>query len=194
MRKIPWRRAWQPALGFLPGEPHGQRSLASCSPRGRTESDPTERLTHTRGCREARAALVLSRSLGLEAAPCSLQVAWARALSCPAHLRHRVAAWPHSAPYPSLCAWHSPRDPTPWEFSCQWRLLLAQSGPASARVLSVWGPLRQTRPRWPPAPLPAACVCGPCVAPHPAFSSQHLCPAVFIVMSDASSRAGAPGG
>ena len=25
--KIPWRRAWQPTLVFLPGESHGQRSL-----------------------------------------------------------------------------------------------------------------------------------------------------------------------
>ena len=29
--KIPWRRAWQPALVFLPGESHGQRSLAGYS-------------------------------------------------------------------------------------------------------------------------------------------------------------------
>ena len=28
VRKIPWRRAWQPILVFLPGEAHGQRSLA----------------------------------------------------------------------------------------------------------------------------------------------------------------------
>ena len=27
VRKIPWRRAWQPTPGFLPGEPHRQRSL-----------------------------------------------------------------------------------------------------------------------------------------------------------------------
>ena len=27
--KIPWRRAWQPITVFLPGEFHGQRSLAS---------------------------------------------------------------------------------------------------------------------------------------------------------------------
>ena len=27
--KIPWRRAWQATLVFLPGRPHGQRSLAS---------------------------------------------------------------------------------------------------------------------------------------------------------------------
>ena len=36
IRKIPWRRAWQPTLVFLPGElpgeSHGQRNLASCSP------------------------------------------------------------------------------------------------------------------------------------------------------------------
>ena len=25
--KIPWRKAWQPTLVFLPGESHGQRSL-----------------------------------------------------------------------------------------------------------------------------------------------------------------------
>ena len=30
--KIPWRRAWQPTLVFLPGESHGQKSLAGCSP------------------------------------------------------------------------------------------------------------------------------------------------------------------
>ena len=30
--KIPWRRAWQPTLVFLPGESHGQRSLAGYSP------------------------------------------------------------------------------------------------------------------------------------------------------------------
>ena len=28
VRKIPWRRAWQPTSVFLPGESHGQRSLA----------------------------------------------------------------------------------------------------------------------------------------------------------------------
>jgi len=28
---IPWRRTWQPTPVFLPGEPHGQRSLAGCS-------------------------------------------------------------------------------------------------------------------------------------------------------------------
>ena len=32
--KIPWRRAWQPTLVFLPGKSHGQRSLVGCSPQG----------------------------------------------------------------------------------------------------------------------------------------------------------------
>ena len=32
VRKIPWRRAWQPTPAFLPGESHGQRSLTGYSP------------------------------------------------------------------------------------------------------------------------------------------------------------------
>jgi len=32
VRKIPWGRAWQPTLVFLPGESQGQRSLAGYSP------------------------------------------------------------------------------------------------------------------------------------------------------------------
>ena len=43
--KIPWRRAWQPTPRFLPGESHGQRSLAGYGSWGRKESDTTERLT-----------------------------------------------------------------------------------------------------------------------------------------------------
>ena len=42
VRKIPWRKAWQPTLVFLPGESHGQRSLVNYSPRGHKESDTTE--------------------------------------------------------------------------------------------------------------------------------------------------------
>ena len=45
--KIPWRRAWQPTPVFLPGESHGQRSLAGYSPRGHEESDTTEVTSHT---------------------------------------------------------------------------------------------------------------------------------------------------
>ena len=44
--RFPWRRKWQPTPVFLPGESHGQRSLAGYSPQGRKESDMTKRL-HT---------------------------------------------------------------------------------------------------------------------------------------------------
>ena len=47
VRKIPWRRKWQPTPAFLPGESHGQRSLAGYSPLGPKELDMTEWLTHT---------------------------------------------------------------------------------------------------------------------------------------------------
>ena len=40
--KIPWRRAWQPTLVSLPGEPHGLRSLVGYSPQGHKDSDTTE--------------------------------------------------------------------------------------------------------------------------------------------------------
>ena len=42
--RFPWRRKWQPTPVFLPGESHGRRSLVGYSPRGRKESDTTERL------------------------------------------------------------------------------------------------------------------------------------------------------
>jgi len=44
VRKIPWRRAWQPTPVFLPGKFHGQRNLADYSPLGHKESDPNEQL------------------------------------------------------------------------------------------------------------------------------------------------------
>ena len=44
VRKIPWRRKWQPTPVFLPGKSHGWRSLVGYSPWGYYESDTTERL------------------------------------------------------------------------------------------------------------------------------------------------------
>ena len=43
--KICWRRAWQPTSVFLPGDSHGRKSLVGYSPRGRKESDTTEKVT-----------------------------------------------------------------------------------------------------------------------------------------------------
>ena len=40
--KISWRKVWQPPQVFLPGESHGQRSLAGYSPWGCTELESTE--------------------------------------------------------------------------------------------------------------------------------------------------------
>ena len=45
--KIPWRRDRLATPAFLPGESHGQKSLAGYSPWGCKDSDMTERLTHT---------------------------------------------------------------------------------------------------------------------------------------------------
>ena len=41
VRKIPWRRKWQPTPVFLPGEPPGQRSLVGYSPWDHKELDTT---------------------------------------------------------------------------------------------------------------------------------------------------------
>ena len=43
VRKIPWRRKWQPTPVFLHGKSHGERSLKGYSPQSHKESDTTER-------------------------------------------------------------------------------------------------------------------------------------------------------
>ena len=45
--KIPWRREWQPTPVFLPGEFHGQRSLAGYSPWGCRVRNDWATNTHT---------------------------------------------------------------------------------------------------------------------------------------------------
>ena len=45
VRKIPWRRKWQPTQVFLPGKFHRQRSLVSYSPWGHKELDMSEQLS-----------------------------------------------------------------------------------------------------------------------------------------------------
>ena len=47
VRKIPWRRAWQPTTVFLPGESHGQRCWVSYCPYGHKELDTNEVTEHT---------------------------------------------------------------------------------------------------------------------------------------------------
>ena len=48
IEKMPWRRAWQLTPVFLPGESHGQRSLACYGPYGPKELDTTEATQHSR--------------------------------------------------------------------------------------------------------------------------------------------------
>ena len=42
VRKIPWRRKWQPTPAFLPEESHAQKSLAGYCPWRHKQSDTTE--------------------------------------------------------------------------------------------------------------------------------------------------------
>ena len=44
VRKVPWRREWQPTPVFWPGKSHEQRSLTGYSPWGRQELDTIERI------------------------------------------------------------------------------------------------------------------------------------------------------
>ena len=46
LRKIPWRRKWQPTPDLLPGECHGERSLEGYGPQCCKESDTTEVTYH----------------------------------------------------------------------------------------------------------------------------------------------------
>ena len=47
VRKIPWRREWQPTPILLAGEFHGQRNRVGYNPRGHKESKTTQQLTQT---------------------------------------------------------------------------------------------------------------------------------------------------
>ena len=69
VRKIPWRRPWQPTPAFLPGEPRGQRSLAGCSPCARRVGPHGSR----RHCYKSQAVGVAGSALR----PCPAR------LSCP---------------------------------------------------------------------------------------------------------------
>ena len=62
VRKIAWRRKWQPTPVFLPGESHGQRSLAGYSPWGRKESDTTEQLNNNTSNKGKECSLWASHS------------------------------------------------------------------------------------------------------------------------------------
>ena len=64
IRKIPWRRAWQPIPVFLPGESHGQRSLVGYRPWGCKELDTTEWLSIE--CLHSRSPRSSEKTLGID--------------------------------------------------------------------------------------------------------------------------------
>ena len=43
VRRMPWKRTWQPIPVFLPGKVHGPKNLVDCSPWGHKKSDRTDR-------------------------------------------------------------------------------------------------------------------------------------------------------
>ena len=56
--KIPWSGEWQTPPVFLPGESHGLRSLAGCSPQGLKVLDMTEAMEHTRIHRDVNQSVI----------------------------------------------------------------------------------------------------------------------------------------
>ena len=61
----PLERAWQPTPVFLPGEFHGQKTLAGYNPWGHKESDMTERLSTAQHstCKKKKNSILACRSL-----------------------------------------------------------------------------------------------------------------------------------
>ena len=61
VRKIPWRRKWQPTSVFLPGKFQAQRSLAGYSPWGRKELYTSDWTQHTAPAKEIVNIFLTSR-------------------------------------------------------------------------------------------------------------------------------------
>ena len=83
VRKISWRRKWQPTPVFLPGKSPGQRSLVGYGQWGHIESDTTEQLHFTSAVKsplanagDAGLSPGLGRSLEKEMATHSSILAW----------------------------------------------------------------------------------------------------------------------
>ena len=72
VRKIPWRRTWQPTPVFLPGKFHGQRSLAGYSSQG-------HRVRHDSARTQALIVECRLKALGL-------QELWRTGLFAPRHV------------------------------------------------------------------------------------------------------------
>ena len=75
VRRIPWRKAWQPTAVFLSGETQGQGSLVGYGPEGHRELDMTETdlaCTHSYLYMHARDLMYCILNPGIE--PASLNI------------------------------------------------------------------------------------------------------------------------
>ena len=95
IRKIPWRRKWQPTTVFLPGKSHGQWILVGYSPWGRRELDTAEQLSLHAGIRNQDFKITCSACAG---SPIQVFSFTSLCPSCPSHTRSGPAAvnqrWP----------------------------------------------------------------------------------------------------
>ena len=90
VRKILWRRKWQPTPVFLPGKSHGQRSLAGYSPQRH------KRFRHDLATKQQQVLTLkqrgpVSRSCSVTHPACSSQ--WSMALITPLPLQLRALFW-----------------------------------------------------------------------------------------------------
>ena len=101
VRKILWRRKWQPIPVLLPRKSHGQRSLVGCSPRGCKELDVLSACVHNSPGRCPRQSKHSTGDRGIQT-PGSWSLLESRSRTPRFSAKHWVCV------SPSSCA--SPRD------------------------------------------------------------------------------------
>ena len=113
VRKIPWRRKWQPTPVFLPVKSHGQRNLVGSSPWGHKESDITYQLNKSNKTVQQRGLFSFLHPTSICWGPIWIQTFWGNSASPQADLQmlentvsaspcslntYYMPAWPQSLP------------------------------------------------------------------------------------------------
>ena len=147
--RVPWRRKWHPTPVFLPGESHGQRSLAGCSSWGRKKLDTIERPNNRPQiigitgyyCKAEPSCQSLVRTQGLSSPWLSRLSTWPFMLAHrPGRPRHAQAHLLFAVARPCACPVTPPRP--------SWRIpgsspgvpCAAETSPRASRKLLVGGP------------------------------------------------------
>ena len=104
VRKISWRRKWQPTPVLLSGEFHGQRSLVSCNLWDCKELDTTEYVHIHKPPRNEYISSLVAQMIKN---PTAIQETWVRSLGQEDPLEKKMAT--HS----SILAWRIPRTEEP---------------------------------------------------------------------------------